>query len=166
MQNGARRIRMIVTLILFGIGILLVGLSLSAELIGLNFTSGFGVVQMAELVAGLTFLTLSGFLRIQTLRQPESPRSLQADIGVRLAATGLVFCYVAGFSDILQIGTHCTAEIRETVVDCIPVVGNWQLGGIVLGVISIAIGMALYFTSRGTRPVSSLEFVIQDPKQK
>ena len=166
MQNGARRIRNIVTLVLFVLGVALVALSFSAELLGLNFTIGFGVVQMAQLVGGLTFLTLSGFLRIQTLRQPKAPRSLQADIGVRLAATGLVFCYVAGFSDILQIGTHCTPEIRAVVEDCIPVVGAWQLGGLVLGVVSITIGMYLYLTSRGTRPVSLLEFLIREPQKE
>lgn len=166
MQNGAERIRMIVTLILFAGGVLMVGLSLSAELIGLNFTSGFGVVQMTPLLAGITLLTLSGFLRIQTLRQPDAPRSLQADIGVRLAATGLVFCYVAGFSDLLQIGTHCTPEVRELIEDCIPVVGAWQLGGIVLGLLSISLGLWLYLTSRNADSESSLQNLIREPKQE
>ena len=164
--NGVvARIRRIVMLVLFGLGIVFVTLSLSAESIGLNFTHGFGVIQIFQLLVGITLITLSGFLYLHTQRLPNAPRSLQADIGLRLSATGLVFSYVAGFADLLQIGTHlqpCTPNEIAASIDCGPFIGPWQFAGIMLGVILVVSGLVLYGTSRGTRPTSLLKFLIRD----
>ena len=144
----------IVVLLLFLVGNVLVILSLAAEILGLDLTPGFGIVQMVQLLFGLTMLALAGFLHIYSLRAPDTPRSLQADIGIRLAATGLVFAYVAGLSDLMGIGTHVEPNFER------PYVGPLQLGGLVLGIISITVGMILYHTSRGSRQTSSLEFLL------
>ena len=117
--------RTIITIILFVIGTLLSVLSLAAEILDLNFTPGFGIVQMIQLLIGLTCLTLAGFLHLQSLRSPNSPRSLQADIGIRLAATGLVFAFISGLSDLVGIGTHVEPDFER------PFVGPLQLGGII-----------------------------------
>ncbi|MCA9942279.1 MAG: hypothetical protein H6656_14225 [Ardenticatenaceae bacterium] len=146
-------IRRNVTLGLFGIGLILITLSLGAEFFGLDITPGFGMVQMFQLLVGLTALTLSLFLHINALRQ-ETTRSLQADIGVRLAATGLVFAYVTGLSDLIRIGTHVEPQFER------PFVGPLQLGGLALAVLVIIIGLTLYYTSRGTRSKSSMEFIV------
>ncbi|MFW5942427.1 MAG: hypothetical protein ACOC8X_01020 [Chloroflexota bacterium] len=143
----------IIVLLLFLVGNVLTVVSLAAEILGLDLTPGFGMVQMFQLLLGLTLLTLAGFLHIYSLRDPDTPRSLQADIGIRLAATGLVFTYIAGLSDLLGIGTHVSPQFER------PYVGPLQLGGLVLGIISITVGMILYHTSRGTRESSSLEFL-------
>lgn len=144
----------IVVLLLFLIGNVLTILSLAAEILGLDLTPGFGMVQMFQLLVGLTFLTLAGFLHIYTLRAPDAPRSLQADIGIRLAATGLVFAYVSGLADLIGIGTHPHPDYER------PYVGPLQLGGLVVGIISITTGMLLYYTSRGTRRQSLLGFLL------
>lgn len=156
--------RQAAVIVLFILGFGFVGLSLSAEILGLNITPGFGIVQMAQLLAGLSFLTLSGFLQIYAMRLPDPPRSLQADIGVRFAATGLVFCFAAGFADLLQIGTHipCTDEMIANDVVCGAFIGPWQLGGIGLGIISIVGGLLLYYTSRGARAASFFSFLVED----
>lgn len=153
-QNNGRFAFRLIPLILFLLGTILTVVSIAAELFGLDLTPGFGIVQMFQLLVGLTLLTLAGFLHIYGLRQPDEPRSLQADIGIRLAATGLVFAYVAGLSDLVGIGTHVEPHFAR------PYVGPLQLGGIVLGIISITAGMLLYFTSRGARNASSLKFLI------
>ncbi|MCI0399649.1 MAG: hypothetical protein L0332_00495 [Chloroflexi bacterium] len=144
----------VVSLIAFVVGTLLSVISLGADLLRLDLTPGFGMIQMFQLLVGLTFLTLAGFLHIYSLRPPGSPRSLQADIGIRLGLTGLVFAYVAGLSDLIGIGTHVQPEFDR------PFVGPLQLGGIVLGVISITAGLILYHTSRGSRHASSLESLL------
>jgi hypothetical protein len=133
------------TLLLFVVGTLLSIVSLGAEILGLDLTPGFGMVQMFQLLLGLTFLTAAGFLHIYNLRPPNAPRSLQADIGIRLALTGLVFTYVAGVADLVGIGTHVEPRFIR------PYVGPLQLGGILLGIISITAGMLLYYTSRGSQ---------------
>jgi len=147
------RLRRNVTLGLFGIGIIFITLSLGAEFLGLDLTPGFGMVQMFQLLVGITALTLALFLYINALRQ-ETARSLQADIGVRLAATGLVFAYVTGLADLLHIGTHVTPQFER------PFVGPLQLGGLALAVLVIVVGLTLYYTSRGTRQKSSMEFIV------
>jgi hypothetical protein len=146
-------------LVLFFIGNVLTIVSLAAELLGLDLTPGFGMVQMFQLLVGLTFLSLAGFLHIYSLRDPDTPRSLQADIGIRLAATGLVFAYIAGLADLMGIGTHVDPQFER------PFVGPLQLGGLVLGIISITTGMILYHTSRGSRPISSLEFLFNNSEE-
>lgn len=152
-NDRAAKVRRTVTWTLFVVGLVLIVLSLAAEFFGLDITPGFGVVQMLQLLVGLTALTLSLFLFINTQRQ-EMPRSLQADIGVRLAATGLVFAYVTGLSDLIRIGTHVLPQFER------PFVGPLQLGGLALAVLAIVIGLGLYYTSRGTRPKSSMEFIV------
>ncbi|MCC6604970.1 MAG: hypothetical protein IT327_17310 [Anaerolineae bacterium] len=151
--DRAAKVRRSVTWTLFVVGLVLIVISLGADFFGLDITPGFGVVQMLPLLVGLTALTLSLFLLINAQRQ-EMPRSLQADIGVRLAATGLVFAYVTGLSDLIRIGTHVQPQFER------PFVGPLQLGGLALAVLTIVIGLALYYTSRGARPKSSMEFIV------
>jgi hypothetical protein len=144
------RLGKISSLILFVLGIALGAVALSAELLGLDITPGFGMVQMLQLLIGLTCLTLAGYLRIHSLRSQNAPRSLQADIGVRLGATGLVFAYTTGWADLIGIGTHVNPSFDR------PYVGPLQLGGLLLGVLMIMAGLILYYTSRGSRASSSL----------
>jgi hypothetical protein len=94
------------------------------------------------------------------LRPKDAPRSLQADIGIRLGATGLIFTYVTGMSDLIGIGTHVDPVFDR------PYVGPFQLGGILIGVMMIIAGLILYYSSRGPRESSSLEFLINGGKNK
>jgi hypothetical protein len=142
------------SIVLFVFGVVLIAISLGAELLGLDLTPGFGMVQMFQLLVGLSCLTLAGYLRIHSLRPDDAPRSLQADIGIRLGATGLVFAYVSGLADLIGIGTHVQPGFVR------PFAGPLQLGGFLLGVIMIATGMLLYYTSRGSRETSSLESLL------
>lgn len=154
-NRNTRFLRLII-LVLFLIGVFLIVFSVAAERFGLNLTTGFGLIQMTQLLVGLTCVTLAGFFHVYSLRPGNTPRSLQADIGVRLAATGLVFGYVSGFSDLLGIGTHLMPNFERAFV------GPLQIGGLLLGVGSIVVGLVLYYTSRGSRPASSLKFLIDE----
>lgn len=158
-QKQVVRLRTASIALLLVIGVVLSGLALTAELLGLGITPGFGMVQMFQLLIGLTCLTLAAYLHLHSLRPKDTPRSLQADIGVRLAATGLVFAYVCGLSDLMGIGTHIEPGFER------PFVGPLQLGGLAVGGLAIIIGLLLYHTSRGTRENSSMEFIIQNGKE-
>ena len=142
------------SIILLVLGLLFCAVALGAEVLGLDLTPGFGMVQMLEMLLGLTCLTFAGYLRIHSMRAPNTPRSLQADIGVRLGATGLVFAYTLGWADLIGIGTHIGPDFER------PFVGPLQLGGLILGVVMIGAGIILYYTSRGTRQSSSLEALL------
>lgn len=155
-KERATRVRNTVTWLLYILGGLLCFLALGAELIGLDFTPGFGIVQIVQLLVGITALTLAVYITLRSLRGPDAPRSLQADIGIRLAATGLVFMYVSGLSDLIQIGTHVMPNFER------PYIGPLQLGGLILGLVTIVAGLLLYHTSRGSRDHSSMEFLLQE----
>lgn len=153
--DRAKQLQRILSLFFFILGMGLCTMSVTVDYIGLDLTPGFGAVQMLQLLLGVSCLTLAGFLYLYTLRQPDAPKSLQADIGLRLAATGLVFMYVAGFADLIGIGTHVNPSFSR------PFAGPLQLMGLFIGTISIIAGMLLYHTSRkvrGTR--SSMEFLV------
>jgi hypothetical protein len=155
-REKVTRVRRVILWLLFVIGAILLVLSLAADSLGLNLTPGFGVIQMAPLLLGITCFTLAAFIYLHSRRPFNSPRSLQADVGIRLAATGLIFLYVSGLSDLIGIGTHHQPDFER------PFVGPLQLGGMGLGVLSILIGLYLYYTSRGTRKASSMEFLLND----
>ncbi len=148
------RIERIASVIFFILGLITCGLALGAELLGLDLTPGFGMVQMLQLLVGLTFLTAAGYIRVHSMRAIGAPRSLQADIGVRMGATGLVFAYTLGWADLIGIGTHVNPDFER------PFVGPLQLGGLILGVGMITAGIILYYTSRGTRQKSALESLL------
>ena len=60
------QLEVIFSLILAVLGMVLSIISLGAEIVGLDLTPGFGMVQMFQLLIGLTLLTIAGFLRIRT----------------------------------------------------------------------------------------------------
>lgn len=159
-KEKVTQIRQIMLGVLITAGAVLLVISLAAESFGLNLTPGFGVVQMVPLLLGITCFTLAAFVYERNRRPPDSPRSLQADIAIRLAATGLVFVYVSGLSDLVGIGTHTQPEFER------PFVGPLQLGGMGIGLLSILIGLYLYHTSRGTRQSSSMEFLINGNEEQ
>ncbi|MFQ5436341.1 MAG: hypothetical protein ACE5FD_15860 [Anaerolineae bacterium] len=152
-REKVRQLRISLVLVLYVVGVILGVMSLGAELVGLDLTPGFGMVQMLQLLLGISSLTLATFVLLRNARGVNAPRSLQADVGVRLAATGLVFVYVSGLSDLIGIGTHVKPAFTR------PFVGPLQLIGIALGVLSILAGMLLYHTSRGQRGASSMDFM-------
>jgi hypothetical protein len=153
-RDLVHRLEIIVTAVLFVVGLIFSFIALGAELLGLDLTPGFGMIQMVQLLIGLTLLTVSGYLRVHSLRSKDAPRSLQADIGIRLGATGLVFAYVSGVADLIGIGTHVEPAFER------PFVGPLQLGGLIIGVLMITAGLLLYYTSRGTRHRSSLRSLL------
>lgn len=159
MSNKVLRIRRTVMLGLIFLGIAFVVAAAALEILNLGPTPGFGVLQTLVFLLGITALTVAVYLYLRGLRPPDAPRSLQADIGVRLSATGLVLCYVCGFADLIRIGTHVQPDFER------PFIGPLQLGGLVVGLVVLIAGIILYYTSRGKRESSSLEFILNGRKE-
>ena len=157
-MNKATRVRRVVIAVLSVVGAVFVVGAVATELLGLDLTPGFGVLQTLAFLIGLTVLTIAVYLSMSAGRPPDAPRSLQAGIGVRLSLTGLVFCYVTGFADLIRIGTHVQPEFER------PFIGPLQLGGFVVGLLILLAGVVLYYTSRGKRASSSMEFILNGKK--
>lgn len=160
MSNRVARVRRIVILVLTLVGMLFTFGALISELFKIGPTPGFGVIETLFLLLGITSLTIAGYLFMAGRRPPDTPRSLQADIGIRLSLTGLVLAYVSGYADLIRIGTHVGPDFNR------PYIGPLQLGGLALGIVVILIGMILYYTSRGKRSSSSLEFLLNGNGEK
>lgn len=154
MTSKVLRVRRTVIIFLFISGIILVGGAFAAEFTSLGPTPGFGVLQTLIFLMGITALTIAGFLYLSGRRPPDVPRSLQADIGIRLSATGLVLAYVCGFADLIRIGTHIRPDFPR------PFIGPLQWAGLILGLLVIVTGLIFYATARGQRPSSSMEFLL------
>lgn len=159
MSDRVLRVRRAVILAFSLLGIVLIAIAAAAERLDLGLTPGFGVLQTLFFLLGVTCLTIAVYLYLGLLRAPDTPRSLQADIGLRLSLTGLVLCYVAGFADVIRIGTHVQPAFER------PFIGWLQLGGLALGLLILLVGILLNYTSRGQRPASSLEFILNGKSQ-
>jgi len=148
MSSKAARVRRAVIAILSLLGVTLIIVAAAVELLGLDLTPGFGVLQTLAFLVGVTALTIAVYLWMNASRPADTPRSLQADIGLRLSLTGLVFCYVAGFADLIRIGTHVQPDFDR------PYIGPLQVLGLLFGLLVLVSGMVLFYTSRGKRASS------------
>jgi hypothetical protein len=124
-----------VSLALLLVGILAGALALLAESLRLDFTPGFGLVQILGSLLGITLVAAAGFLFPAYRRPAGQEPSLLNEIGVRLGLTGLLACYVAGLADMVGVGTHRNPDFER------PFLGPLQLTGLVIG----ATGLILYW---------------------
>ncbi|MEZ4515383.1 MAG: hypothetical protein R3C44_00605 [Chloroflexota bacterium] len=88
------------------IGLLLVLASLLAQPLGLQPNPRIRRPADDGLSGSVTCLTFAAYLYLYSIRPPDAPKSLQADVGIRLSATGLVLALAAGYADLLGFGTH------------------------------------------------------------
>jgi hypothetical protein len=125
-----------VTAVVFGFFVFLIGLFPS--LINLDITPGVGILQVFIALIGITVMTFGAYLYTYATRHRALPRRLREGIGVRLMLTGLVLAYASGLADVLGIGSHPATPVTR------PYVGEWQAGGVALGVMIIVCGVLLY----------------------
>jgi hypothetical protein len=121
-----------------GIGLGVAGVGLVIFLLGVNpgwfrmdRSPVFGFVQIAVFLAGLGLLCLGGFVVLNSLWNGVE-KSILADIGFRLAATGYVICVASGLADILGLGNQPFPAI--------PYFGPWQAVGVTVGEVVIVLG--------------------------
>lgn len=124
-------------------GAVIVGLSFVVFIVGifpnffsLDFTGGFGILQIAFLLMGLSFMTLGAYVYMYATRHRAQPPRLREDIGLRLMATGIVIAWATGMADVIGIGTHFGQQR--------PFFGPVQAWGVAVGVMMIVAGIGLY----------------------
>jgi hypothetical protein len=130
--NGFNKTRF--GLIFTGVGFFIFTLGAAPEFYGLDRSPVIGFVQIAVFLTGLGIICLGGYMSLSSLWQGQQ-RSLAADIGLRLVATGFVFAVVSGMADVFGMGNQPWPEI--------PSFGFLQSTGVILGQIIIAIGFLL-----------------------
>jgi hypothetical protein len=130
--NGTRRIRVGLGVTIMGFIIYLIGAE--PGLFGLDRSSVVGFVQIAVFLVGLGFICLGGYICLAALWNG-GPKSLASDIGLRLVATGYVIAVASGMADIFGFGSHGFPNI--------PRFGSWQMVGVLIGEIVIAVGLLM-----------------------
>jgi hypothetical protein len=144
-SNGRFRIRLGLILIALGLLIFLIGAV--PGLFSLDGSPVVGFVQIAVFLIGLAFICLGGYVMMNALWD-DRPKTILADIGLRLVSTGFVIAVVSGMADIFGFGSQLSPEI--------PYYGPYQSLGVVIGEAVIAIGFVLMipYTSESKKPES------------
>lgn len=119
-----------------GLGFALFLVGIFPELLSLDFTTGFGRLQIFAFLIGLLVMTFGAYLYMYATRHRALAPRLREDVGTRLMATGLVLAWVSGLADLLGIGSNFGAET--------PVVGSFQALGVAFGIVVIVAGIGLY----------------------
>jgi len=137
----------------FGLGVVIVGLllfTLGADpgLFNLDRSPVVGFVQIAVLLVGLAMICIGGFTSLNTLWNGLE-KSIIADIGYRLVATGYVVAAASGMADVFGFGSQ---PFPAT-----PYFGHWQAFGVIAGQILILLGFILMIpappkTTRNKKP--------------
>jgi len=127
-----RRVRFGLALTLIGTLVFLLGARPS--LFGMDRSPVIGFVQIAVFLIGLAIICLGGYISLMVLWK-DRQRSIAADIGVRLVATGYLIAVFAGMADVFGAGSHPLPGV--------PYFGPWQARGVEIGQAIIAIGFLL-----------------------
>jgi hypothetical protein len=122
------------SLICVGFGILIFAIGAKPNWFGWNRAQVVGFVQMITLLIGLGLICLGGFVGLSALWGKEQ-RSIVADIGLRLIATGYVITIFAGMADVFGMGAQTLPEN--------PYFGPLQATGLLIGQFVIAVGFLM-----------------------
>jgi hypothetical protein len=133
-RNSSRlvRLRMGVIITLLGLFIYLVGAD--PDLFGLDRSPIIGIVQIMVFLFGLAVICLGGYICVGGMWAGRE-KTIAADIGLRLIATGYVISFGSAMSDIVGFGTHLPPAI--------PYLGPVQAIGVLVGEVVIALGFVL-----------------------
>jgi hypothetical protein len=122
-----------------GLSVTLVGffvflIGVRPSLFGLDRSPVIGFVQIAVFLIGLAVICVGGYVCLAAL-WANTPRSILADIGLRLVSTGYVIAVFAGMADVFGFGSQ--------LFPALPYFGPWQARGVEAGEAVIAIGFLL-----------------------
>jgi hypothetical protein len=135
--NGRWRVRLGLIFTLFGFLVFLIGAE--PDLFSLDRSPVMGYVQISVFLLGLGIICLGGYMALNGLWNGD-PKSIAADIGLRLVATGYVIAIGSGLADLLGFGSHPSPILAYF--------GPWQMRGVLIGQAVIAIGFVLLIPYR------------------
>jgi hypothetical protein len=115
-------------------GFLVFLLGARPALFGLDRSPVVGFVQIAVFLIGLAMMCLGGYIGLIAFWK-NGTRTIAADIGQRLVATGYVIAAVAGMADVFGFGTQPPPRV--------PLFGPWQAIGVQTGQAVIVLGFLL-----------------------
>jgi len=132
MRISYLRIRFSFIAVIFGFFIFAIGTK--PGWFGWDRSPVVGFVQIAVFLIGLALICIGGYVGLVAL-WGNDPRSIVADIGMRLVGTGYVVSVFTGMADVFGMGSH--------LLPAVPYFGPWQSGGVLIGQIMVAIGFLM-----------------------
>lgn len=133
-RNGYNhaRIRIGMVVMIFGFVVYLLGADPSV--FGMDRSPVTGFVQIAVFLIGLAFMCIGGYITLNALWNGQE-KSILADIGLRVVATGYVVAVACGMADIFGFGNHPFPEI--------PYFGPVQALGVMVAEAVIVLGFLM-----------------------
>ncbi len=116
------------------LGLFIFILGVNPALFGMDRSPVVGFVQIAVLLVGLAVICLGGFFTLTALWAGQE-KSIAADIGYRIVATGYVIAAASGMADVFGFGSQ---PFPST-----PYFGQWQALGVIAGELFIIFGFLL-----------------------
>jgi hypothetical protein len=123
-------------------GWLIFVLGVNPGLFGMDRSPVVGFVQIAFFLVGLAIICLGGLLSLTALWNGRE-KTIVADIGYRIVATGYVIAAASGMADVFGFGSQ---PFPST-----PYFGQWQALGVITGEIFIVIGFIMMIPHPGKK---------------
>lgn len=139
--NGKFHTRFGLTVTILGFIIFVIGAEPS--LFGLDLSPVIGFVQISVFLVGLGFICLGGHISLAAMWKGER-KSIIADIGQRLVATGYMIAVGSGMADLFGFGSQQYPQV--------PRFGAWQAIGVMVGQMVIAVGFLMLIPYKTNPP--------------
>ncbi|MCK5314598.1 MAG: hypothetical protein KAJ53_05720 [Anaerolineales bacterium] len=133
-MNGNNHLRIRVGIIFTIVGLFIYILGANPAIFGLDRSPVTGFIQIAVFLVGLATICIGGFITLNALWNGEE-KSIAADFGLRLVATGYVIAVATGMADVFGLGNHTFPNI--------PYFGPWQAVGVMIGEAVILVGFLM-----------------------
>jgi hypothetical protein len=126
------RIRAGLVFVLTGFLVFMIGIR--PAIFHLDRSPVVGFIQISIMLVGLAIMCIGGYISMTAFWR-NGDRTIPADIGSRLVATGYVVAVFCGMADVFGFGTQVRPQA--------PFFGLWQAIGVQIGEAVIAIGFLL-----------------------
>ena len=127
-------LRLRASLVITMIGLFVFTVGAKPNWFGWDRSPVVGFVQIAVFLIGLAIICSGGFFGLLSLWNG-TPRTIVADIGLRLVGTGYVIAVFSGMADVFGMGSQPLPGV--------PYFGPWQATGVLIGQVIIGIGLLM-----------------------
>ncbi len=131
-EPSALRLRAGLVIALLGLFVFVVGAK--PNWFGWDRSPVVGFVQISVFLFGLGVICAGGLVGLLALWNGD-PRTILADIGMRLVGTGFVISLFSGMADVFGMGSQPPPGV--------PYFGPWQATGVLIGQVFIALGFLM-----------------------
>ena len=133
-RKKSQTVRIYVGIVLAILGLVVFILGINPDLFGMDRSPVIGFLQIAVFLIGMAMICMGGYIALNTLWNG-TEKTIIADIGFRLVATGYVVCTTSGMADVFGLGHH--------IMPSIPFFGPFQAAGFIVGEVMVALGFVL-----------------------